>query len=176
MATGSILLTPGSAVLPDGTTNNASPAMSRIQSSFAAAANAPKVHFLSLDFDPSTDEHCFFIFRLPGDYTSSPVLKIQWIANATANAVVWVCKIGAVTPGDADTPIEHAQAADNSVTTNVNTTEAYRLTESSITLTNADSLAAGDLIMITVFRDATSGSDTCTVDARLISATLEYTS
>lgn len=175
MATATIPLNPESAVLPDGSTNNAAPAYNRRQSSFAAGANAPKVHFLTLLFDPSTDEHCFFKFRMPSDYASGPVFKLQWMANATSNAVVWVCKVGAVTPSDADTPIEHAQAADNSATTNVNTTEANRLVETSITLTNADSVVAGDLVLLTVFRDATAAGDTCTVDAEFVAGALEYT-
>jgi len=173
--TATILLMPAAAVLPDGATNEAAPAIVRNQSSFAAGANAPKVHFLSLDFDPTTDEYCFFGFRMPSDYASAPVLKVQWMANAVANSVIWVCKVGAVSPADADTPIEHVQGADNSATTAVNTTEANRLTETSITLTNADSLAPGDLVLLTVFRDATAAGDTCTVDAKLVAASLEYT-
>lgn len=175
MATASILLIPAAATMPDGATNEAAPAIIRNQSSFAAGANAPKVHFLSLDFDATTDEHCFFSWRMPSDYASGPVLKLQWMANATSNAVVWVAKIGAITPADADTPIEHVQAADNSATTNVNTTEANRLVETSITLTNADSLAAGDLVLLTILRDASAAGDTCTVDAKLVAATVEYT-
>jgi hypothetical protein len=87
--------------------------------------------------------------------------------------VKWQAQLGAVTPADADTPLEHAFAAAATVTTNVNTTEARRLTESSITLT-MDSAAAGDLIELFLFRDSADAADTATVDAELVFAVLEY--
>ena len=100
-------------------------------------------------------------------------MKLLWMANATANAVKWQARVAAITPGDADTPLEHASAAATTVTTNVNTTEARRLTESEITL-GMDGAAAGDFVTILVFRDSTDGSDTATVDAELLAATLIF--
>lgn len=174
MATGSILLIPGSAVLPDGSSGNAAPALVRFQ----GTETNPKKHFLALAFDASTDEMAWWEFRMPTDYSSAPVLKIQWMANATSNAVMWGTRIGAVTPNDADTPVEHAQAATQTASGAVNTTEARRLTETSITISNTDSVAAGDWVSLLIYRDADAsdgGTDSCTVDAELIAATLEYT-
>jgi hypothetical protein len=172
VATGSIPLAPGAAIMPDGSTSNAAPGLTRRQGS----ETAPKKHFFTLDFDASTQEQVFFNFRWPGDYSSSPVLKIQWQANTTtASNVVWACKLGAVTPADADTPLEHVLATAQTVTTAVNTTEARRLIESSIAITNLDSVAAGDFVTLHVYRDAANGSDTCTVDAEILACTLEYT-
>ncbi len=171
MATSTILLPPGAAVLPDGSTSNLAPGMTRRQGTQTGA----KTHFLTLDFDGGGNlEGCHYAFRLPANYTSGGVLKLLWMANATANAVKWQAEVGAITPADADTPLEHAFAAAATVTTNVNTTEARRLTESAITLT-MDSAAAGDLIELYLFRDSADGSDTATVDAELISVALEYT-
>jgi hypothetical protein len=47
--------------------------------------------------------------------------------------------------------------------------------ETSITLTNADSVAANDWVVVTVFRDANNGSDNCSVDAELVAVSIEYT-
>jgi hypothetical protein len=42
MTTGSVILTPGAAILPDGSASNAAPAMQRVKSS----ATAPGAYFL----------------------------------------------------------------------------------------------------------------------------------
>lgn len=171
MTTGTIILPIAGAVLPDGSASN-SPAQFQRTKSTAAA---PAAHFVELLFDPSTEEACYFAFRMPADYSSSPVLKLGWKANQTSNAVVWGCQVYAVTPADTDTPNEHALGAANTTTDNCNTTEARRLVETSITLTNADSVAAGDFVILRVYRVAANGSDTCTVDAELCEASFEYT-
>jgi hypothetical protein len=173
MATGTVLLPTTAAVLPDGSTSNLAPGMSRRQGTQTGA----KVHFITLDFDGAGNlELCFFGFRLPANYASAAALKLQWQANATANAVKWQAKVGAVTPADADTVLEHAFATAATVTTNVNTTEARRLTESSIDLSGVfDSGAPGDYITIQLLRDSADAADTATVDAELLTASFEYT-
>ncbi len=171
MATGSILLGPASANLPDGSTNNLGPGMSRRQGS----QTGRKAHFLTLDFDGAGNlESCHFAFRMPSNYASDGALKLSWMGNATAGDVKWQAQVGAITPADADTPLEHAYAAAASATTTINATEARRLNESAITLT-MDGAAGGDLIEIVLFRDSSDAADTCTVDAELIAAVFEYT-
>ena len=172
MATGSVLLLPGAATFPDGSASYVAAGLTRRQGTNAD----PKRHFLTCDFDGagSTQEHTWFTFRLPADYASGGTLKLQWMANATTGDCKWQASVGAVTPSDADTPLEHAQAAAATVTTTVNATEARRLNESSITLT-MDSAAAGDMISLCIFRNPADAADTMTVDAELIAATLEYT-
>lgn len=171
MATGTVLLQPNAAELPDGSTTNLAAGMSRLQGTQTGA----KWHHVVLDFDGSGNvEGAWWTFRLPTDYASGGTLRIQWIANATANAVKWQAQVGAITPDDADTPLEHALAAAATVTTNVNTTEANRLTASAITLT-MDSAAANDLIELLVLRDSGDAADTCTVDARIVAMSFEYT-
>lgn len=171
MATATILLDIGAGVLPDGSSGNAAPAIGRYQ----GTETNPKKHFLGAAFDASTAEYLWFTFRLPTDYTSSPVIKLQWMANSTSGNVVWSVRAGAVTAGDADTPIEHAAASAQSNTAAVNGTEANRLVETSIAISNTDSMAAGDLISLVAYRDAANGSDTCTADAVLVAAAFEYT-
>ena len=172
MATSTIYLPAASAVLPDGSASNLAPALQRVQGSEAA----PKKHIMVLAFDGTGNkEIAWWTFRLPADYVSGGVLKIPWWLNAITNAVKWQAQVGAITPADADTPIEHAMAAAATVTTNVNTVEANRLTESSITLT-MDSAAPGDLIILMLFRDSADAADTAAVDAVTPGVSFEYTS
>lgn len=176
MATGTVILPIAAATLPDGSSGNAAPAMQRIQ---GTEAN-PKKHFLVAAFDQSTDEHLWWSFRAPVDMASTPalVLKLLWMGNlASGNSVVWGVRIGAVTAADADTPVEHVTDTATTATTAGNATEARRLIETSITIADADrdALAAGDLCVVLVYRDADNGSDTFAADAELIAASLEYT-
>lgn len=170
MATGEVLL-PASVFTPsDGSSGNAAPAGMVL----AGTATNPKGYHRVWAFDASTQEFLTVDFRLPNDYSSGGTLKLLWTANATSGNVIWAAKVGATTPADADTPIEHAYNTAGTVTTAANTTEARRLVESSITLT-MDSAAAGDLISLLVYRDASNGSDTTSVDAELWVASFQYT-
>lgn len=171
MATGIIPLPVLGAITFDGSASNAAPQLQRTKSS----ASAPSPHFFEALYDPAADEHLAWVVPCPPNYSSSPVCKIHWKANATSGSVVWVCRVAAITPGDTDTPNEKAYAAANSATTAVNATEARREVETSITLTNADSMSAGDTLLIVIHRDADNGSDDCAVDAELFDAWLEYT-
>lgn len=171
MATGTVILPIAAATPPDGSASNAAPALQRVQ---GTEAN-PKKHFLVAAFDASTDEHLWWSFDMPADYASGGAVELKWYANATSNSAVWGVRLGAVTAGDADTPIEHALAAASTTTTATNTTEANRLNSTSITIANLDSAAAGDSIDLLIYRDADNGSDTLTVDAMLKNAKFTYT-
>ena len=172
MATSTMNLPLSSAALPDGSSGNAAPGFT-----MRTGTNAnPKRRILTADFDAATDEHLIFNFRMPANYLSGGVVKILWGANAVANSAVFGASLGAVTPADADTPYEHAQAAASTTTTATNATEARRLNETSITLANLDSVAPGDLVTLIVYRDADNGSDTLTVDAEVENIAFEYTS
>lgn len=172
MATGTLQWGMNAAVLPDGSSGNAAPALSRL----IGTESNPKKHLHIAAFDSATDEHLHFSFRVPADYASGGDVKLLWMTNtASANNVVWGARIGAVTPADADTPVEHAAAAASTTTTAGNATEARRLIETSITLANLDSLAAGDLATLIVYRDADNAADTLAADAELINVAFQYT-
>lgn len=173
MATGNVLLPIGAAVLPDGSASNAAPGVARVQSS----ASSPKIHFLQLLFDSATDEMCYWSFRMPDDYASGPVLKIQYkMASATSGSVRFEGRIAAITPGDATDADAKALATTNSAGDTVAGTAGH-VKEASITLTNADSLAAGDWTTVFLSRDAdgTTGTDDATGDCEVIGVTLQYT-
>lgn len=170
MATGTVLLPPNAAVLSDGASSNAAPGMTRRK----GTDTSPAKTFLTLDFDPGTDEHCHFAFRMPTDYASGGTLQVQGMVNATTGSVIMGATVSATTAGDTDTPLEHAKSSAATVTIAANGTEARRLITGSITL-NMDSAAAGDFVVITLYRDADNGSDDCSVDFELVAAAFEYT-
>jgi hypothetical protein len=171
MAVGTIVLTPGSATLPDGTTNNLAPGLAVTKSS----ATAPGAYLLKALFDASSEEWLVWQFRMPDDYASALVAKLQWLAaSATSGAVVWDVRVSATTPADATDVDAQDFASANTATTTVPGTAGY-LAETAITLTNADSLAAGDFVVLRVARAAADGSDTATGDAELLAVSLSYT-
>jgi hypothetical protein len=104
-------------------------------------------------------------------------VKLLWMSNAlNAQNVVWGAQLAAITPNADLIPLTgKTWAAASTVTTANNTAEARRVTESLITLANLDSVAAGDLVLLRIYRDAPNGSDTLTVDAELIAISFEYT-
>jgi len=171
MATGSIPLSPGAAVMPDGSASNAAPAMQRVKSSAAA----PTPYFLQLAFDATTEEQVIWSARMQADYASAPVLKVMYkMASATTGGVAFEARIAAVSDGDAQDVDAKGFAAANVGTATVPGTAGF-IDEVSITLTNADSLAAGDLVMIYLNRDPAHASDTATGDCEVVAVALTYT-
>ncbi len=130
---------------------------------------------MQLAFDAATEEWASWGFRMPADYSSAPVLKVQYkMTSATSGDVVWAGSIAAVTDGDATDVDAKVFATVNTTTVTVPGTAGY-LDEASITMTNADSVAAGDFVVVRVARQGAAGGDTATGDAEFIGAALTYT-
>ncbi len=173
MSTGTVLLPIGAAILPDGTTSNLFPGITRVKSS----GTAPGVYFMQANFDASLLEWLVWSFRMPADYLSTPVLKVQYkMTSATTGNVIVVGRLAAVTPGDAtDVDAKVFAAANTSSATAVPATTAGKLGEISLALSTDDGLAAGDLVCVYLARDGASGSDTATGDMEVTTVSLEYT-
>ena len=162
MATGTVIL-PILAATPDATNPPA----------VAWALNRPY-----LAFDSATDEIIVWTLRMPADYASSPLLKIQWGGTASTTAtdtVVWGCEVMALTADTDGDPDTDSYDTINTVSDDILGTTAGRVQEASLTLTNADSVAAGDYVALKFRRDADNGSDDLGEDARLWALSLEYT-
>lgn len=172
MATGTVLCPIGAAILPDGSASNAAPAVQRVKSSAAA----PTPYFLQIALDASIEEQVMWSFRMPADYSSAPVLKVQYkMASATSGNIVIEARIAAVTDGDAqDVDAKSFGSANTSSATAVPGTAGH-LDEISLTLTNADSLTAGDFVVLYLNRDAANASDTATGDMEIVACSLQYT-
>lgn len=169
---GTLQWSPHSGKPGDGSTGNGGPALSIV----AGTESNPKAQIEVAAFDAAADEHLWFQFRMPDNYVSTPKVILHWMAKATANKCAWGARIGAVTPGDADTPVEHAEAEAAVVSAEVNATEERRLIETTLE-PKTDSVAAGDFVKLLVYRDAdgTAATDSLTVDAELLMVIFSYT-
>lgn len=157
--------------MPDGSASNAAPALQRVKSS----ATAPGIQFIQLAFDASTEEWCCWSFRAPADYASALTAKVQYkMASATSGGVAWDVRVSATSDGDAQDVDAQDFASANVGTATVPGTAGH-LDEVSITLTNADSVAPGDFVVIRLARAVANGADTATGDAEMIGCSLTYT-
>lgn len=171
MANAIISLSPSAATFPDGSASNLAPQLARVKSS----AGAPTPYFFQLNFDAGQLEQVMWQFIMPPNYVSTPLVKVQYkMLSATSGNVVWNARIAAVTPGDATDVDAKAFAASNTTTDAVPGTAGH-MKEASITMTNADSLAAGDFVIVYLARDGASGSDTAAGDAEVVAVSLYYT-
>lgn len=124
-------------------------------------------------FDDTTAQNAVQQFRMPSNYGSSPVLKIQYsMASGVTGTIAFNVSVMAVTPGDAADINTESYDTANSGSETVAGTAGY-LKELSIALANADSLAAGDFAKIKLERNAT--GDTSAGDAEVVAVSLEYT-
>lgn len=168
---GTIELTPGAAVFPDGTTNNAAPALQRVKSS----SGPPNAYWDELCFDASTEEQCCWqVPYWPADYVSTPTAKITYkMASATTGGVAFEVRLAAISDADAADADAKALGTANVGTDTVPGTAGYENTVS-FALTNADSVAVGDFVVVYLNRDPAHASDTATGDAQVVGFAITY--
>jgi hypothetical protein len=174
LATGSILLNPGAAIMPDGSASNLAPAIQRSKSS----ATAPAPYFLQFAFDAANLEAVMWQFRMPADYASACILKVVFkMVSATTGNVIINGAIAAYTPGTDTTDFDAKAfaAANVSAATAVPATTAGKLGEISLTLSTDDSVAAGDMVALYLARDGANASDTAAGDMEVTGVALTYT-
>jgi hypothetical protein len=99
------------------------------------------------------------------------------MASATSNTVVLELRVAAVTDGDSQDVDAKALATTNASSAVTVPGTAGHIDEISITLTNADSVAAGDWVTVMLRRDAdsTNATDNATGDMEVIGVALTYT-
>jgi len=124
-----------------------------------------------LAFDDTTTETCYSVqFRLPDAYAAGTVtVAVAYaMASATTGTVEYEIAVEAITEADAvDTDSASSFDTSNDITETVPGTAGH-LSVLTGTLTNKDSMAAGDLVRISLARDANDGTnDTATGDARV---------
>lgn len=132
--------------------------------------------FATLMYDAAVPESCFFFFRAARYGSGDLSIDFEWIAEfATMGQVVWGAALGAVTP-DADAGalnLKALAAAQTVIDVHLGTNEK-RLHRATLTLSNLDGLAEDDYVVLKIFRDATSGSDTLIGDAGLCKVAVRY--
>jgi hypothetical protein len=128
----------------------------------------------ALAFDAATDENCYWSAVAPQGLTGAITVVVTYaMASATSGNVILQAAIEAITDGDAtDTDAATSfDTANSSSATAVPGTAGY-IDQISITMTNADSLAAADYFRLSLNRDADSGSDTATGDLYVLATEL----
>lgn len=172
MASGTIILPIGAAVLPDGSASNAAPAIQRVKSS----ASAPAPYFLQAAFDATTEEQLMWAFRIPGDFASTPIIEVQFkMASATTGDVVVEARLAAVSDGDTtDVDTKAFATANTSAATTVPDTVGW-MTEISLAFTNDNGVAGGDYVIVYLARDAANAADTAAGDMEVIGVAFTYT-
>lgn len=127
----------------------------------------------ALAFDAATAETCYWTGVIPQGWTGTITLVIKWIAaSATTGLADFEVAVEAITPADA----LDMDAADGFDTVNTQAgvtvpgTAGYE-GETTVTLTNHDSSAAGDYVRFALTRDATDGTnDTAAGDVYVLLA------
>lgn len=119
-------------------------------------------------FDADVDESVSWAGILDDDYGSGALYADVYfsMASATTDTVVWGIQVMAYTPGDAVDLNTDSYDTVNLDTVVVPGTAGY-MKKTTITLSNDDSIAAGDLYRIKIYRDADSVSDAATNDAEI---------
>lgn len=131
-----------------------------------------------LAFDASTDETAYWTGQAPQGFTGTPTLVITYaMASATSGTVGFQAQLEAITAADAvDTDAATSfDSVNNSASTTVPGTAGY-IGQISITLTNADSMAAADYFRLSLNRDADGSAitDSATGDAYVLAVELRY--
>ena len=125
-------------------------------------------------FDDTVDELLVWTFRMPENYASALVAKIQYsMVSAITLEVVLAVEVMAVSDTE-DVDTDSFDTANTSAETTVPGT-AGDMDEISITLTNDDSVAAGDYVAVRFSRDANNAGDDASGDIELWALSLEYT-
>ena len=123
-----------------------------------------------LAFDASTSETAYWTFVAPQGITGAWTAVISYaMASATTGGVAFDVALEAISSGDAlDTDATTSFDSVNTGTDSAVPGTAGYMEQISITLTNADSVAAADLVRVSVARAVANGADTATGDCYLI--------
>lgn len=126
-----------------------------------------------LGFDAATDETAYWTGIAPQGLTGTITVVVTYaMASATSGNIYWQAALEAISDGDAtDTDAATSFDTANSGNGAVPGTAGY-IDQISITMTNADSIAAADYFRLSVNRDADNASDTATGDAYLLAVEL----
>lgn len=127
-------------------------------------------------FDGTTAERLYLKFS-PLAYGSGNItVTFNWYgATATSGAVVWETALAAVTPNTDTTDVETKAfaTANTAADTHLGTT-AKRAHSVDVTVSNLDSVAAGDWVWLRISRLPADAGDTMTGDAVLTGIDISY--
>lgn len=119
-----------------------------------------------LAFDTTTSETAYWTFVAPQGLTGTITAVISYaMASATSGGVAFDVALEAISSGDAtDTDATTSFGTVNAGNDSAVPGTAGYMEQLTITLTNADSVAAADLVRVSVARDVADAADTATGD------------
>lgn len=119
-----------------------------------------------LAFDTTTSETAYWTFVAPQGLTGTITAVISYaMASATSGGVAFDVALEAISSGDAtDTDAAASFGAVNGGSDSAVPGTAGYMEQITITLTNTDSVAAADLVRVSVARDVADAADTATGD------------
>jgi len=122
----------------------------------------------------STGDEAIWAWRVPDHYTGTLTAEVQYkMVSATTNNTEWGSELKCVTPGDAtDLDAKSFATQNTSADDTVPGTAGY-MAEHTWTITNDDSIAAGDFCSFRLERTTPTGSD-ATGDAELLGVALTW--
>lgn len=120
-----------------------------------------------LGFDTTTSETCYWTAVIPQGWTGTVTAIISYaMASAISGGIAFDVAVEAITSGDAtDTDATTSFASVNTATDSSVPGTAGYMEQISVTLSNLDSAAAGDLVRFSLARATSNGTDTATGDA-----------
>ena len=132
------------------------------------ATNKQNLDYLA--FDAGTQEFAQASFDWPSGYTTLTA-TFHWTAASGSGAVIWRAAARCYADTDA---LDQAFGTAQSVTDTLVTGSANHISAATSSVTPDGTVAAGNLCIVQIDRDATNGSDTLAVDARLIGVRLVF--
>lgn len=129
-----------------------------------------KINLDYLAFDAGTAEYSQASFSWPSGMATMTA-KVYWTAASGSGAVVWGVQARCYADDDA---LDQAQGTAQTVTDTLLAASDTHISAATSAITPGGTVATGNLCVVQVYRDATSGSDTLAVDARLIGIRLEF--
>lgn len=157
---------PASSIVPNVTTG---PGITTAQT---ATTN---ITLRSIDYDAATAEFAQFGIQMPKSWNEGTVqCQFVWYQPTTsAGAVVWGIQSVSYANTDSLTGLGYGTAV--TVTSTGGTGNTIYISPETSAMTVAGSPTAEEYVMFNTYRDATNGSDTLAVDARLLGVKIHYT-
>lgn len=118
----------------------------------------------------ATKDKSYAVIAVPKNYVGTPVFGVAWKSTGTSGNVVWNVDYRSI--ADAETLDPSSWQESLAVTDAVKGT-TNQMNDANVSATGSN-LAVDDLILVSIARDGTSGSDTLAASAQLYEAYLQY--
>lgn len=140
-------------------------------------ANGTNIPESGYAFNDTTVQQFFLVWNAVYYLSGNLTVTLEWYSAAgnTTGSVMWGIQIAAITSGDAQSVLTDSLATAQTNASVVNGT-ASGLRDGIVTVTNLDSLAAGDRVQMRIYRDAADVGDTMAGDAVLTVVKVAYAS